>query len=101
LRAWETSFHPDKSRERENLAIKGNVSKDQYQSGEVKALKLTRGRWAMKDSSSSLFLAFLMRFLSRQLYSQAQMPRLMERRQPRISVIFKSYVASVSSNLIK
>jgi hypothetical protein len=48
-----------------------------------------------------LFLAFLMRFLSRQLYSQAQMPRLMERRQPRISVIFKSYVASVSSNLIK
>jgi hypothetical protein len=32
----KTSFHPDKSRERENLAIKGNVSKDQYQSGEVK-----------------------------------------------------------------
>ena len=35
MRVWETSFHPDKSRERENLAIKGNVSKDQYQSGEV------------------------------------------------------------------
>jgi hypothetical protein len=29
-------FIPTKSRERENLAIKGNVSKDQYQSGEVK-----------------------------------------------------------------
>ena len=28
--------HLFKSRERENLAIKGNVSKDQYQSGEVK-----------------------------------------------------------------
>ena len=54
----------------------------------------------MKDSSSSLFLAFLMRFLSRQLYSQAQMPRLMERRQPRISITFKSFVTAVSSDLL-
>ena len=42
------------------------------------------GRWTRNDSISSLSIAFLMRFRSRQLYNQAQMPRFTESRQPKI-----------------